>query len=174
MHRDELENHLNQLLDISRFHDYCPNGLQVEGRDSIHILISGVTASLDLLQAAVMRPAASAFGMDAYPGLRDKVAALLHSVARNHPFADGNKRTAAIAGVFMFAVNGERIVWAQPEAVEKIVSVAEGQTAVADLAAWFPLEAQPPALQPDAETDMRLIAGIMDEQRWLLDELERR
>lgn len=52
MHRDELENHLNQLLDISRFHDYCPNGLQVEGRDSIHILISGVTASLDLLQAA--------------------------------------------------------------------------------------------------------------------------
>lgn len=52
MHRDELENHLNQLLDISRFHDYCPNGLQVEGRDSIHVLISGVTASLDLLQAA--------------------------------------------------------------------------------------------------------------------------
>ncbi|MEK7844193.1 MAG: Nif3-like dinuclear metal center hexameric protein [Pseudomonadota bacterium] len=52
MHRDELENHLNQLLDISRFHDYCPNGLQVEGRDNIHIIISGVTASLDLLQAA--------------------------------------------------------------------------------------------------------------------------
>ena len=53
MHRDELENHLNQLLDISRFHDYCPNGLQVEGRDNIHMIISGVTASLDLLQAAV-------------------------------------------------------------------------------------------------------------------------
>lgn len=52
MHRDELENHLNQLLDISRFHDYCPNGLQVEGHDNIHIIISGVTASLDLLQAA--------------------------------------------------------------------------------------------------------------------------
>ena len=53
MHRDELESHLNQLLDISRFQDYCPNGLQVEGRDHIHMLISGVTASLDLLQAAV-------------------------------------------------------------------------------------------------------------------------
>lgn len=53
MHRDELENHLNQLLDISHFHDYCPNGLQVEGRDNIHTIISGVTASLDLLQAAV-------------------------------------------------------------------------------------------------------------------------
>ena len=53
MHRDELENHLNQLLDISHFHDYCPNGLQVEGRHHIHTIVSGVTASLDLLQAAV-------------------------------------------------------------------------------------------------------------------------
>ena len=52
MHRDELENHLNQLLDIPRFRDYCPNGLQVEGRGNILTLISGVTASLDLLQAA--------------------------------------------------------------------------------------------------------------------------
>ena len=57
MHRDELENHLNQLLDISRFYDYCPNGLQVEGRDRIQTLISGVTASLDLLQAAVVAKA---------------------------------------------------------------------------------------------------------------------
>lgn len=53
MHRDELENHLNQLLEISRFHDYCPNGLQVEGHHTIHTLVSGVTASLDLLQAAI-------------------------------------------------------------------------------------------------------------------------
>lgn len=129
---------------------------------------------LDLLQAAVMRPAASAFGMDAYPTLRDKTAALLHSVARNHPFADGNKRTAAVAAVFMFAVNGERVIWQQAEAVEQIISVAEGQITAADLAAWFPLEPQPHALPPDAENDMRLIARIMDEQRWLLDELERR
>ncbi len=53
MHRNELENHLNQLLDISRFRDYCPNGLQVEGRDTIQNVISGVTASMSLLEAAV-------------------------------------------------------------------------------------------------------------------------
>ncbi len=53
MHRDELENHLNQLLDITQFRDYCPNGLQVEGRDNIHNIISGVTASMDLLEAAI-------------------------------------------------------------------------------------------------------------------------
>jgi dinuclear metal center YbgI/SA1388 family protein len=53
MHRDELKNYLNQLLDISRFHDYCPNGLQVEGHHTIQTIVSGVTASFDLLQAAV-------------------------------------------------------------------------------------------------------------------------
>ena len=52
MHRNELESYLNQLLDISRFRDYCPNGLQVEGRDEIYTIISGVTASLDFLHAA--------------------------------------------------------------------------------------------------------------------------
>ena len=53
MRLNELETHLNQLLDVSRFHDYCPNGLQVEGRSEVRKLVSGVTASLDLLQAAV-------------------------------------------------------------------------------------------------------------------------
>ena len=52
MHRNELESYLNQLLDISRFRDYCPNGLQVEGRNEIYTVISGVTASLDFLHAA--------------------------------------------------------------------------------------------------------------------------
>src|SRR5680860_236622 len=53
MHRNELEVYLNQLLEIPRFRDYCPNGLQVEGKDNIQTVISGVTASFDLLQAAV-------------------------------------------------------------------------------------------------------------------------
>ena len=53
MQLNELETHLNQLLDAPRFHDYCPNGLQVEGRGEVRKLVSGVTASLDLLQAAV-------------------------------------------------------------------------------------------------------------------------
>ena len=52
MYRNELEVYLNQLLEIPRFRDYCPNGLQVEGKDNIQTVISGVTASLDLLQAA--------------------------------------------------------------------------------------------------------------------------
>jgi len=53
MRLNELEIYLNQLLDIAHIHDYCPNGLQVEGRSEVRKLISGVTASFDFLQAAV-------------------------------------------------------------------------------------------------------------------------
>lgn len=42
----------NTLLSPERFQDYCPNGLQVEGRQQIKLLVSGVTASMALLEAA--------------------------------------------------------------------------------------------------------------------------
>lgn len=51
--RDAIEKHLANTLDINRFRDYCPNGLQVEGRAEIRRVVSGVTASLALLEAAV-------------------------------------------------------------------------------------------------------------------------
>lgn len=50
--RDELTQYLAQALDINRFRDYCPNGLQVQGKDRIRLLVSGVTASLALLEQA--------------------------------------------------------------------------------------------------------------------------
>ena len=53
MQLNELEIYLNQLLDIAHFRDYCPNGLQVEGRSEVHQLVSGVTASFEFLQAAI-------------------------------------------------------------------------------------------------------------------------
>lgn len=52
MQRDELARYLDQLLDVSRVRDYCPNGLQVEGRTEVHKIVSGVTASLALIEAA--------------------------------------------------------------------------------------------------------------------------
>ncbi|GAO35858.1 metal-binding protein [Sulfuricella sp. T08] len=49
----KLEDYTGQLMDVARFHDYCPNGVQVEGRPEVFRLVSGVTASLDLLKAAI-------------------------------------------------------------------------------------------------------------------------
>jgi dinuclear metal center YbgI/SA1388 family protein len=51
--RDELTNFLASELDITRFRDYCPNGLQVEGKDHVGLIVSGVTASIALLEAAI-------------------------------------------------------------------------------------------------------------------------
>ncbi|HYH42122.1 MAG TPA: Nif3-like dinuclear metal center hexameric protein, partial [Burkholderiales bacterium] len=45
--------YLDQYLDVARFRDYCPNGLQVEGRTSVARLVTGVTASLALVEAAI-------------------------------------------------------------------------------------------------------------------------
>jgi dinuclear metal center YbgI/SA1388 family protein len=50
---NDLNDYLNQLLQPERFSDYCPNGLQVEGKREINKIVTGVTASMDLLQAAL-------------------------------------------------------------------------------------------------------------------------
>lgn len=52
IHRDELSTQLQVLLEADRFRDYGPNGLQVEGRSEIRKIVSGVTASLALIEAA--------------------------------------------------------------------------------------------------------------------------
>lgn len=57
IHRDELSTQLQALLEADRFRDYGPNGLQVEGRPEIHKLVSGVTASLALIEAAAQAEA---------------------------------------------------------------------------------------------------------------------
>lgn len=51
--RDELDRHLRQLLEVDRFKDYGPNGLQVEGKPEVRHIVSGVTASLALIDAAI-------------------------------------------------------------------------------------------------------------------------
>lgn len=53
MHRTELENYLNQLLESTKFKDYCPNGLQVEGKPELRRIVCGVTACQALLDEAV-------------------------------------------------------------------------------------------------------------------------
>ena len=48
----DLNNYLNTLLQPERFSDYCPNGLQVQGKPEINKIVTGVTASMNLLKAA--------------------------------------------------------------------------------------------------------------------------
>ncbi len=52
MNIKELMDYTGQILEVERFRDYCPNGLQVEGRQEVNSIVTGVTASMALLQAA--------------------------------------------------------------------------------------------------------------------------
>jgi len=53
----ELVDYCDQLLDAASFQDYCPNGLQVEGRGEVNKIVSGVTASQALIDAALQQRA---------------------------------------------------------------------------------------------------------------------
>jgi death-on-curing protein len=79
-----------------------------------------------LLFSALARPAASAFGVDAYPELERKAAALLHSLARNHPLFDGNKRFAWYLTLAFLRLNEHRIVMPTDTAFDLVLGVARG------------------------------------------------
>lgn len=80
-----------------------------------------------LLESALGRPAATLFGREAYPDIHVKGAALLHSVLRNHPLLDGNKRTGWMLCVLFFALNGYEEQYDEDAMFDLIVAVAAGE-----------------------------------------------
>ena len=71
------------------------------------------------------------------PDLADSAAALCWGLARNHCFADGNKRTAWVAARLFLADNGAVLAFDPAEAVRLVEGVAAGSVAQMDLAEWF-------------------------------------
>lgn len=86
-----------------------------------------VVRDLGLLQSAVSRPSASMFGQEAYVDLFEKAAALLQSLAVNHPLFDGNKRTAWLSCVTFLRLNGVVLVPDIDAAERLVVGVATGE-----------------------------------------------
>lgn len=80
-----------------------------------------------LLESALARPRATAFGREAYPTPDDKAAALLHSLARNHALVDGNKRLALAGTIAFLGINGRRLTFTEDAAYEFIIAVASGE-----------------------------------------------
>jgi death-on-curing protein len=87
-----------------------------------------------LLASAAARPQTSAFGEAAYPSFAEQAAALMHSIARNHALADGNKRLAWAATRVFCLLNGRDIVFPVDDAERLVVAVASGELEVAELA----------------------------------------
>jgi death-on-curing protein len=80
-----------------------------------------------LLESALARPQASAFGADAYSDIEEKAAALLHSLARNHALVDGNKRLALAATIAFLGINGYRLTFTNSEVYDFVIAVATGE-----------------------------------------------
>jgi len=88
-----------------------------------------------LLASAAARPQTSAFGEDAYPTFAARAAALMHSIARNHALLDGNKRLAWAATRIFCLLNGRDLNLSVDEAEALVVSVAQGDLEVPQIAA---------------------------------------
>lgn len=96
-----------------------------------------------LLQAAVNRPFHYAFGQDAYPSIPEKAAALLHALAHDHLFVDGNKRTAREAVTRFLEGNGYRAIWDDAEAYRFILRIASGEAHMPEVVAWMQRHVEP-------------------------------
>ena len=92
---------------------------------------------LGLLQSAIARPQASFEGVDLYPDLFTQAAALLDSLARNHPFIDGNKRTAIAAAALFLRRNGYQLTASNKEVVTFMMAVAQGELSLEAMTDWL-------------------------------------
>lgn len=92
---------------------------------------------LGLLESAVARPQATFEGEDLYPDLFAKAAALLESLAQNHPFVDGNKRTAITAASLFLLQNGRRLETTNEEVERAAWWVVNERPPLEEIAAWF-------------------------------------
>jgi len=88
-----------------------------------------------LLESALARPRAAAFGAEAYRDLHAKAAALLHSVADDRALVDGNKRLALAAVVAFLGINGHGLTMTNDEAYELVMAVAAGELRAVDVIA---------------------------------------
>ena len=92
---------------------------------------------LGLLESALARPKTTVFGDDAYPSFHQKVATLLHSIARTHALIDGNKRLAWSAARLFCLMNDQDIKMKPDKAYEMVIGVAAGEIDLPKLTAML-------------------------------------
>ena len=90
-----------------------------------------------LLDSALARPGATAFGRQVYDSVELQAAALLDSLCRNHALLDGNKRLAWTATVVFLDLNGFDLVADASDGYELVISVADGRWGLDKSSAWI-------------------------------------
>lgn len=91
----------------------------------------------NLLASAVNTPFQTFMGNDLYPSIYDKAAQLCYGIANNHPFTDGNKRTALHSMYVYLIINGYDITATQQDVENMIIDVAAGNMTNIEIAQWL-------------------------------------
>ena len=92
---------------------------------------------ISLLQSAIARPMSSLGGKDLYPDIFTKTSSLMHSIIKNHPFVDGNKRVAITAASILLVRNGYTLTAANKELERFTSAVAAENRELREIAFWF-------------------------------------
>jgi len=89
----------------------------------------------NMLESAMARP----LNLVAYggPDVAELAASYAFGIARNHPFVDGNKRTAAVVAETFLMLNGFRLTCNDVELVTTSLALAAGELSTEELAGWF-------------------------------------
>ena len=107
--------------------------IDIKDVEKIHNLLidkfggSKGTRDKGALESALLRPYATFDKKELYPLPVDKAAAFLESLANNHPFIDGNKRTAYVVTRLLLLSSGFDIDASQNEKYNMVISVAKGE-----------------------------------------------
>jgi len=96
-----------------------------------------------LLQSALANLFATFQGRDLYPTATDKAAILAFGIVRNHPFIDGNKRTAAVLLITFLRLNGLDLSASDEEAEAMFLELAAGRLRLNEFGIWVLAHAIP-------------------------------
>lgn len=95
------------------------------------------TRDLGLLDSAVARPQATFGGEDLYPDIFSKAGCLGHSLIRNHPFVDGNKRTGYMSIRLFLNINEYDLKASEDEKYKVVMEIAEKERDEKSIAEWL-------------------------------------
>ncbi len=117
--------------------------LNLEQLLQIHALVVNTTGGsmglrdLGRLDSAIATQTQNVFGEELYSSIADKAAAIMRGIIADHPFVDGNKRTAMLAGLTLLEINGLQFITQVGEVEDFAVKIATEKLDVPVIAAWL-------------------------------------
>lgn len=92
---------------------------------------------LGRLESVIASQHQQVFGQELYPGLQQKAAVIMRNIIADHPFVDGNKRTASLAALTLLELNGQKFIAKPGELEDFAVKIATNKLNIDEIADWL-------------------------------------